>query len=251
MVPLKNAHLSGAWAWNAERKRAYANDMDDPDHLIAVTSGANRSKGARGPEEWKPPDPGYWCEYARDWIRIKNAWDLTVTSAEWDGLAEMLDTCSEDIVPITPAASAVTSTPIPTQSPTSTNTAVVDSPTATTMPPTATVVSPTFTAVPEASASISIVELDCKSDPERVTIRNSGAAGQDMTGWRMHDEGEKHTYNVGQFVLGAGETVVVFTGKNADPATRLFWKNGNVWNNGGDTAYLYDSAGELVSQRSC
>ena len=72
-----------------------------------------------------------------------------------------------------------------------------------------------------------------------------------MTGWRMHDEGEKHTYNVGQFVLGAGETVVVFTGKNADPATRLFWKNGNVWNNGGDTAYLYDSAGELVSQRSC
>ena len=54
MVPLGNAHGSGAWLWSANRREQYANHLDDPQHLIAVTASANRSKGARGPEDWKP-----------------------------------------------------------------------------------------------------------------------------------------------------------------------------------------------------
>ena len=94
MVPLRNAHNSGAWAWTAERKRLYANYLDDPQHLIAVTASANRSKGARGPEDWKPDDTTYWCQYAIDWITVKDNWDLTVTLREIDALTGMLDTCA-------------------------------------------------------------------------------------------------------------------------------------------------------------
>ena len=94
MVPLANAHASGAWNWSAQRREQYANFLGDPQHLIAVTASANRSKGARGPEAWKPEDQSYWCQYAIDWITIKHNWDLTVTLREIDALTGMLDTCA-------------------------------------------------------------------------------------------------------------------------------------------------------------
>ena len=97
MVPLANAHRSGGWAWDAPRKQAFANDLSDGDHLIAVTASANRSKGAKGPEDWRPPDASYWCEYATDWARIKDAWDLSVTLAELVALRDMLRDCPSGV----------------------------------------------------------------------------------------------------------------------------------------------------------
>ena len=95
MVPLGNAHASGASNWSAEQRERYANYLDDPQHLIAVTASANRSKGARGPDQWKPEDRGYWYQYAMDWITIKDTWDLTITQAELTGLNQMLYMCNE------------------------------------------------------------------------------------------------------------------------------------------------------------
>ena len=71
--------------------------MGDPDHMIAVTKGANRSKGAKGPEAWRPPDEGYWCQYATDWTEVKMEWGLTMTQQEVEAIIEMLDTCQDPI----------------------------------------------------------------------------------------------------------------------------------------------------------
>ena len=65
--------------------------------LVAVTRGANRSKGAKGPEEWRPPDEDYWCQYATDWTEVKMEWGLTMTQREPEAVIVMLDTCDEPV----------------------------------------------------------------------------------------------------------------------------------------------------------
>ena len=95
LVPLKNAHLSGGWRWDADMREEYANYLGEEDHLIAVTQGANRSKGAKGPEEWGPPDLDYWCQYATDWTEVKARWGLTMTKLEAEIVMDMLGTCED------------------------------------------------------------------------------------------------------------------------------------------------------------
>jgi hypothetical protein len=93
LVALGNAHESGGWTWDSATKLAYANDLIDPDHLIAVTDNVNASKGDRAPEAWKPPLTSYWCTYATDWVEVKVRWRLSVTQTEYDALVQMLATC--------------------------------------------------------------------------------------------------------------------------------------------------------------
>ncbi|MEO1062085.1 MAG: HNH endonuclease family protein [Actinomycetota bacterium] len=93
LVPLADAHASGGWAWDREMRRAFANDLDHDEALVAVTRSANRSKGSRGPDEWRPPATEFWCEYGTGWAEVKSRWALSVTEAERIALLELRATC--------------------------------------------------------------------------------------------------------------------------------------------------------------
>ena len=117
MVPLKNAHLSGGWAWDRARKADYANDLSYEGHLIAVDRSANRSKGSSGPEDWRPLAEDYWCQYAVDWVTIKDAWTLTVSEPEAAALMEMLDTCTLPRTLVVVRSSMQRLLPVPSSTP--------------------------------------------------------------------------------------------------------------------------------------
>lgn len=93
MVPLKEAWDSGAHAWDSDRRRAFANDLDLPEALIAVSRSSNRSKGARDPAEWLPPLRSYHCQYVRDWMVVKIKWELSVDAREFTALRNVAAGC--------------------------------------------------------------------------------------------------------------------------------------------------------------
>jgi len=92
-VALANAWRSGAWTWTPEQRVAFANDLTDDGHLIAIPSAENQSKADDGPDGWRPPLRTAWCAYARVWASIKAKWNLTATPAEWSAILEMASTC--------------------------------------------------------------------------------------------------------------------------------------------------------------
>ncbi len=79
VVPLKYAHDSGGHKWSAEKKMAFANELDDKNHLIAVSKSANRSKGSKSPLEWLPTNEEFIPEYISIWISIKEKWGLDIS----------------------------------------------------------------------------------------------------------------------------------------------------------------------------
>jgi hypothetical protein len=92
MVPLAEAWASGAWAWSASRRQAYANDLGGPE-LWAVTDNVNQAKGDQDPATWQPSRSSFRCTYARAWIQVKWYYGLSVDSAEKSALNGMLGTC--------------------------------------------------------------------------------------------------------------------------------------------------------------
>lgn len=93
LVPLAEAWRSGASRWDPARRAAFANDLDAPQSLIAVTAATNRSKGDRDPSGWQPPNTAYWCTYATDWTIVKLRWQLTADPAEVTALTNMAAKC--------------------------------------------------------------------------------------------------------------------------------------------------------------
>ena len=79
IVPLGEAHKSGAAAFSPDKKEAFRND---PKNLVAVSAGANRSKGQRDPNYWMPTNRLFWFDYSILWARTKIRWGLSFDDDE-------------------------------------------------------------------------------------------------------------------------------------------------------------------------
>jgi beta-lactamase superfamily II metal-dependent hydrolase len=83
---------------------------------------------------------------------------------------------------------------------------------------------------------------------EWVQISNAGPSPVSLTAWKIEDD-SKHSYTFPSYTLDSQSTVTVYTGEGMNTVTELYWgSDGTIWNNDGDTAYLYDNSGKLVSK---
>lgn len=84
---------------------------------------------------------------------------------------------------------------------------------------------------------------------EWIQISNTGPSPISLDGWKIEDEGSKHTYTFPSYTLNGGSTVTLYTGKGTNSVTELYWQlDDPILNNDGDAAYLYDDSGNLVSK---
>lgn len=114
-VPLYHAHNAGGSAWDEDLKTEFANDAEN---LNARSSSLNRIKGAKGPDEWRPPEESSHCEYARQWEDVKKKYRLTIDGSERRALDKMLATCDPSMPTPTPPLRYLPVQPTPTPVPT-------------------------------------------------------------------------------------------------------------------------------------
>ena len=100
LVPLAEAWESGAHGWSSDRREQYANDLGYEHALIAVSARSNRSKGARDPASWLPPEGGQHCWYAAAWVHVKTRWSLAVDITEANALESTLSGCSDSDIDV-------------------------------------------------------------------------------------------------------------------------------------------------------
>lgn len=91
VVPLAEAWDSGASRWSADTRERFANDLDDPRALIAVTASSNRQKSDQDPAEWLPQRAQ--CTYLVHWLAVKVRWSLSIDTEERDVLGALIADC--------------------------------------------------------------------------------------------------------------------------------------------------------------
>jgi len=172
-----------------------------------------------------PPLPEAHCQYAVDWISIKSSYQLTITAAEHTGLDAALVSCSAqtDLRPDPGAVSPIV---------------VVTTPTTT---------APITIETRVGAGKVEIFRCDRRA--EEVTIGNAGGDVASLDGYTLHDEGSRHSIDLGQFgSLRPAQILVVTTGETASAeGDRVIWKTEDIWNNDGDTAVLIAPDGSAVS----
>ncbi|WP_445282657.1 HNH endonuclease family protein [Streptomyces sp. DSM 118148] len=99
LVPLAEAWDSGASAWTAAEREAYANDLGDDRALIAVSAASTRSKADQDPTTWLPSATAYRCQYVTDWVADETRWGLSIDATEQIALPEEFGNCTD--APIT------------------------------------------------------------------------------------------------------------------------------------------------------
>jgi hypothetical protein len=79
IIPLKFAHGHGGDKWSRERKKQFANDYDN---LLLVNASLNRQKGAKGLDEWLPPNHSYRCVYIARFNSVMAQYELSYIPSE-------------------------------------------------------------------------------------------------------------------------------------------------------------------------
>ena len=92
-LALQWVHEHGGAGWSREQKTEYANFLGYRHHLRALAASINRSKGAKGPADFKPETPWARCEWGTAAAVVIVIWDLQPEPRERQAIREHVAEC--------------------------------------------------------------------------------------------------------------------------------------------------------------
>ena len=96
VVALSNAWQTGAQQLSPETRKQMAND---PLELLAVDGPANQQKSDGDAATWLPSNKTFRCQYVARQVAVKVKYNLWVTPAEHDAIANVLGSCPGEPLP--------------------------------------------------------------------------------------------------------------------------------------------------------
>jgi hypothetical protein len=96
VVALSDAWQKGAQDLTADERQQLANDDLE---LLAVDGSANQKKSGGDAATWLPSNKVFRCQYVARQIAVKIKYDLWLSQAEHDVMAQILATCPEERLP--------------------------------------------------------------------------------------------------------------------------------------------------------
>src|SRR5699024_5361087 len=111
IVPIGEAHRSGAADWDDQTRQEF---YQDKDNLLAVDAAQNRAKSDADVNNYLPPNQALYCDYVATHVYIKDKYDLTMDQAEYDVAASVLadDECHNTVAQPAVAMSGVEQTDV-------------------------------------------------------------------------------------------------------------------------------------------
>ncbi len=90
LVALGEIDAAGGNSWPIERRTAFAND---PDNLISVYKGSNRSKGDKDAYLWLPPNIANCTWYLEERSQVWEKYNIQIDSDEKSSVEFFLNKC--------------------------------------------------------------------------------------------------------------------------------------------------------------
>lgn len=97
VVALSDAWQKGAQALTPQQRIQLAND---PLELLAVDGNANQQKSDGDAATWLPENKAFRCSYVARQIAVKKKYNLWVTRSEYDAMANVLQDCPNQQIPL-------------------------------------------------------------------------------------------------------------------------------------------------------
>ncbi|MEC8861148.1 MAG: DUF1524 domain-containing protein [Pseudomonadota bacterium] len=90
LVPLEEAHYSGAYKWDDAKRRAFANDVVLFNALMTTLKDSNAGRGSKDPASWLPREEYTHCHYVKSWTEVKRRYGLEMDDAERAAIEKIL-----------------------------------------------------------------------------------------------------------------------------------------------------------------